>query len=214
MQYARAIGVGAGLVSLALSVTVRADTLVMRDGRRVDGDLVAVRDGVIEWEGRRGFLGGRERMRVERDDVQAIELSEYGRSNYTSDDRGRDDRGRPSGMREREVSVDSWIQWKDSGIDLRAGQTIYFEASGRVRWGPNRQDGPEGERNSPHNASRPIPNRPAAGLIGRVGESSDFFFIGDERGGIRVRSSGRLYLGVNDDYLKDNTGSFRVTVYY
>jgi hypothetical protein len=29
-----------------------------------------------------------------------------------------------------------------------------------------------------------------------------------------MRSSGRLSLGVNDDFLKDNTGSFRVTVYY
>ena len=214
MQYVREVGVVVGFVSLALSVTVRADTLVMRDGRRVEGDLVAVREGVIEWDGRRGLFGGHERMRVERDDVRAIELSDYGRTSYTSDDRDREDRGRPSGLREREVSVDSWIQWKDTGIDLRAGQTVYFEASGRVRWGPGRQNGPEGERNSPHNDTRPIPGRPAAALIGRVGDSNDCFFIGDERSGIRVRSAGRLYLGVNDDYLKDNTGSFRVTVYY
>ena len=157
MKYQREVGVVVGFVSLALSVTVRADTLVMRDGRRVEGDLVAVRDGVIEWDGRKGFFGGHERMRVERDEVRTIELSDYGRSNDTSDDRDRDDRGRPSGLREREVSVDSWIQWKDTGIDLRSGQAIYFQASGRVRWGPNRQDGPEGEHNSPHNASRPIP---------------------------------------------------------
>src|SRR6478672_10906624 len=124
MQYVREVGVVVGFVSLALSVTVRADTLVMRDGRRVEGDLVAVREGVIEWDGRRGLFGGHERMRVERDDVRAIELSDSGRTSYTSDDRDREDRGRPSGMREREVSVDSWIQWKDTGIDLRAGQTV------------------------------------------------------------------------------------------
>ena len=53
----------------------------------------------------------------------------------------------------------------------------------------------------------------AAALIGRVGDSSDCFFIGDDKGVIRVRSSGRLYLGVNDDFLKDNTGSFRVTLH-
>jgi hypothetical protein len=29
-----------------------------------------------------------------------------------------------------------------------------------------------------------------------------------------MRSSGRLYLGVNDDFLADNSGNFRVTVYY
>ena len=117
-------------------------------------------------------------------------------------------------MTQRSVSVDSWTAWGDTGVDVRAGQTLYFSASGRVRWGPNRQDGPAGERNSPRNDSRPIPGRPAAALIGRIGDSSDYFFIGDDEGAIRMRSSGRLYLGVNDDYLKDNSGSFRVTVYY
>jgi hypothetical protein len=59
-----------------------------------------------------------------------------------------------------------------------------------------------------------MPNRPAAALIGRIGESNDYFFIGDDAGAIRVRGNGRLYLGVNDDYLRDNSGAFRVTVYY
>jgi hypothetical protein len=57
-----------------------------------------------------------------------------------------------------------------------------------------------------------LPNRPGAALIGRVG--NDVFYIGDERGAIRVRNSGRLQLGVNDEYLADNSGSFRVTVFY
>ena len=83
-----------------------------------------------------------------------------------------------------------------------------------MRWGPGRQDGPGGERNSPRNDARPIPSRPAAGLIGRVGEEDDYFFVGDDEGPIRVRGSGRLYLGINDDYLQDNSGSFHVTVYY
>jgi hypothetical protein len=60
-----------------------------------------------------------------------------------------------------------------------------------------------------------LPNRPAAALIGKVGdESGDLFFIGDNQGSIRVRGSGRLWLGINDDVLDDNSGNFRVTVYY
>ena len=213
-----------GLCSLCVLVCVTivsADTLVLRDGNRVEGTVIAMRDGVIEFEARRGFLG-RERMRVERDDVVRIEFDRGGDDRRGLDrDRGdsrdrndsRDGR-RPSGLREREVSVDSWLGWKDTGIDIRGGQTLYFSASGRVRWGPNRQDGPGGEHNSPRNDARPIPGRPAAALIGRIGDGNDYFFIGDDEGAIRMRSSGRLYLGVNDDYLKDNTGSFRVTVYY
>ena len=40
------------------------------------------------------------------------------------------------------------------------------------------------------------------------------FFIGGETGAMRVRASGRLYLGINDDVLTDNSGSFRVVVAY
>ena len=104
-------------------------------------------------------------------------------------------------------------QWTDTGINIRNGQTLYFEASGRIRWGKDRQDGPEGENNSPRNPSRPIPGRPAASLIGRVGDDAPFF-IGSDTEGIRVRGSGTLSLGVNDETLEDNSGSFRVTVYY
>ena len=55
-------------------------------------------------------------------------------------------------------------------------------------------------------------NRNAAALIGRIG--NDMFFIGDETGPVRMRSAGRLFLGVNDDVLTDNSGNFRVVVYY
>ena len=59
-----------------------------------------------------------------------------------------------------------------------------------------------------------MPSRPAAALIGRIGESDDYFFIGEDAGAIRPRGSGRLFLGINDDFLQDNSGAFLVTVYY
>ena len=61
-----------GLVCFALSATLSADTLIMRDGRRVQGQLIGVRDGVIEFDGQRGYFGGRERIRVNREDVVRI----------------------------------------------------------------------------------------------------------------------------------------------
>jgi hypothetical protein len=189
-----------------------ADTLVMRDGRRVQGELIAVRDGVIEFEGQRGLFGGRERIRVDRDDVARIELDDS--RNRDTFSGGGDGSGRPAGLREREINVSSVMPWTDVGVTVRAGQAVYFNATGRVRWGPGRQDGPAGENGSPRNESRPIPSRPAAGLIGRVGEGDEVFFIGAETGTIRMRSGGRLYLGINDDMLGDNSGTFRVTIYY
>jgi hypothetical protein len=221
MKQIRALA-AAGIGCLCASAILGADTIVLRDGRRVEGDLVAVHEGIVEFDGQRGgFFGGRERLRIDRNDVVRIELDdrrererERDRDRDSAPSRDRDDRERPAGLRERDVAVDAAAAWKDTGIDLRPGQTVYFAASGRVRWGPGRQDGPEGEHGSPYNAGRPIPGRPAAALVGRIGEGSDYFFIGDDKGPVRTRGGGRLYLGINDDYLKDNSGSFRVTVYY
>lgn len=199
-----------GVCCLGLTALVSADTLVMRDGRRLRGELVAVRDGVVEFEGQRGFFG-RERIRVDRLDVARIELDESDRDIFGGGGNGP---SRPTGLREREVSVSSGTPWTDARVTVRAGQEVYFSASGRVRWGPGRQDGPAGEGGSPRNEARPIPSRPAAALIGRIGTDDEIFFIGAETGPILMRSDGRLYLGINDDMLGDNSGAFRVTIYY
>ena len=213
-----------GLSCLCLVAGLQADTLHLRDGRRVQGTLLSVRDNVIEFEAERsGVFGGRERIRVDRSEVAGIEFDQprFGRDDRDSGGsfgNNRDNRdsrdGRPSGLRERDVRVNARDAWTDTGISVRPGQTVYFNATGRVRWGPGRQDGPAGEKGSPRNEGRPIPSRPAAALIGRVGDGNDIFFIGDDSEGIRVRNGGTLYLGINDDFLQDNSGAFSVTVSY
>jgi hypothetical protein len=210
------IAIALGLLSGAI---LQADTLVLRDGTQVNGRLIEVRDNTIEFEPNRRGL---QRMRVNRRDVRRIEFDNV-YDGDTSYDRPGDDRpgydrpGRPGGdyggQREREVNVPARDRWYDTGIEVRSGQMVRFQASGRVRWGPGRQDGPEGEDNSPHNPNRPIPSRPAAALVGRIDNDSPFF-IGSDSSQIRVRSSGKLYLMINDDVLDDNSGSFRVVIYY
>jgi hypothetical protein len=203
--------VACATILLALPLSLRADTLYLRDGSRVQGELIAVRNGSIEFEERRGFGGGRT-LRFDRSEVTRIEFDD--RSSNNNDNNNPSFGGRPSGMRERQVIVSADVPWNDAGIDVRAGQTVYFSAVGEVRWGKDRRDGPEGEKNSPPNPGRPMANRNAAALIGRIGNGNDMFYIGNDTGPIRVRSSGRLFLGVNDDFLQDNTGNFRVVVYY
>jgi hypothetical protein len=115
--------------------------------------------------------------------------------------------------RDRMITVSARQPWTDTGIDVKAGDVVRFSAEGTVRWGAGAEDGPGGEINSPMNERRPVPARPAGALIGRIGTSpSDVFFIGDDRGGFRVRTSGRLYLGVNDHAYTDNSGSFEVRI--
>ena len=193
-----------------LPISLQADTLILRDGSRVQGELIAVRNGTIEFEERRNFGGGRT-LRFDRDEVVRIEFETYRNNTGGSSN----NLGRPTGMREKQVIVSGDVSWNDTGIDVRPGQTVYFESQGQVRWGRDRRDGPAGERNSPPNPGRPMPNRNAAALIGKIGnDSGDLFFIGDETGAVRLRGSGRLFLGVNDDVLTDNSGNFRVVVYY
>ena len=186
-----------------IAASAMADTLVLRSGRRIEGELIEVRGTTVEFE----ESGGRT-LRYKRSEVARIELAS---SRY--DDGERSSGQRPRGLREKYVSVAAGTQWTDTGVDVRSGAEVYFEATGKVRWGKDRQDGPAGEGGSRYNPTRPIPGRPGGALIGRIGDS-DPFFIGDEKGPFEVPASGRLHLGVNDDYLLDNQGSFRVTIYY
>jgi hypothetical protein len=191
------------VATAALATTTLADTLVLRSGRRVDGDLVSVRGSTVEFAESNGST-----RRYDRSDVARIELN----SSRSDDDNSRPG-GRPSGLREKYTSVEAATQWSDTGVEVRSGMSVYFVASGRVRWGKDRQDGPAGEGGNRYNANRPIPGRPGGALVGRIG-NSDPFFIGNEKGPLRMREAGRLSLGVNDDYLQDNSGSWRVTIYY
>lgn len=115
--------------------------------------------------------------------------------------------------RDRMITVPAREAWTDTGIDVKTGDVVTFASEGTVRWSAGQEDGPAGEINSPINDRRPVPARPAGALIGRIGTSAaDVFFIGGDRGSFRVRTSGRLYLGVNDHYYADNSGSFEVRI--
>jgi hypothetical protein len=164
--------------------------------------------------------GRARRVRVPLDRVDAIDFTDGG---FQGDDSWSDDSwsnndddfygNNNRNLRSRTVTVYSDRQWTDTGITVRAGDVIRFDPTGVIQWGPGRQDGPAGEVNSPYNRNRPIPNSAGGALIGRIGSGSgDMFYIGGDRGTFRARTSGRLYLGVNDDYLQDNSGQFRVLV--
>jgi hypothetical protein len=200
----------AGLI-LAWTPLLLADTLVLNNGRRVQGELIGVYGRDIEFQERSG--GRRQTIRVPRSDIARIEFDDNGQDDR-GNDRDNNSGGIPRGMRERQVNVTAREPWYDTGIDVRAGQAIYFSASGETRWGPNRRDGAGGENNSPVNNGRPLPDRPAAALIGRIGDGRDVFFIGNDSAPFRARGNGRLYLGINDDVFTDNSGSLRVTVSY
>lgn len=221
----RSTGVTTLLVGLVLvigAVVLSADTLVMRDGRRIRGELVSVQRGVVQFRQAGGF--GARMVEVQLDDVQRIEIDEVPGYDYRDrtprgEGRGLRDQvpGREgrAGLRERDVWVTANRPWTDSGIDVRPNQIVYFDThGGDIQWRPGehtRANGVDAESRAP----RPMPNRGLGALIGKVGGgSTDYFFIGENDGPIRVRDGGRLMLGINDQNLQDNSGAFRVTVFY
>lgn len=194
-----------------VTVTLHADTLVLMNGRRIQGLLVGVTDDQLEFEEQGGPR--RRTLVIPRQDIARIEFGNP--SGVPAAPAEQPVVVVPRGMRERLVEVKGNERWNDTGIDIREGQALYFVASGQVKWGPgSRKDGAAGERNSPVDSIRPIPDRPAAALIGKIGNGEDIVFIGGELGPFRARQSGRLYLGINDGHLPDNVGSLRVKVSY
>jgi Ca2+-binding EF-hand superfamily protein len=112
----------------------------------------------------------------------------------------------------RAIVVDASRGWVDTGINVRSGDTISIEANGTVTLSENGRDvaGPEGSRTGRRAASAPLADRAAGALIARIGESG-VMFVGDART-VTANETGRLYLGVNDDYFDDNRGQFSVSV--
>jgi hypothetical protein len=109
------------------------------------------------------------------------------------------------------VRVNSMQRWTDSGIIVRAGDVITFEASGQIEMSdPSDTATPAGSTRGRTAPDAPVLGQKAGGLLAKIGEYSPAF-IGD-RTTWTAPVSGRLYLGVNDDHLPDNRGEFTVTV--
>lgn len=192
---------------LALSgLSAYADMLIMNNGRDIRGKLVSVNRGIIlfDQEG-----GRRIRVNINRVDTINIGDDDFNDERDQRDDTYTWDRNNDRNL-EQSIAVYADRVWTDTGMTVRAGDILNFVPSGEIVWAPGHRDGPAGEVNSGHNHGRPIHDKPAAALIGRIG--NDTFHIGDGSSSFRAPTSGRLFLGINDDHPEDNQGHFQVVV--
>jgi hypothetical protein len=130
---------------------------------------------------------------------------------------------------ERTVAVTADAGWVDTGIDVALGDTVVFRASGEIdlqKGNPEAVCGPEGL--DLVTVDQPIPDVNLGALVGkfaqlvasRTDEDSGLeikdevfvlFLIGAERV-VGAPFKGRLYLGINENVLKDNAGEFTVAL--
>jgi hypothetical protein len=110
------------------------------------------------------------------------------------------------------IIVDARQRWIDTGINVTQGDLVMFDVTGDVRLSDDQSDlaGPGGARSGRRAPDAPLARQTAGALIGKIG-NSNAFGIGNQRS-IRAPDSGRLFLGVNDDYLADNAGHFEVQI--
>lgn len=120
--------------------------------------------------------------------------------------------------------------WTDTGLEVRAGEEFWFEASGTICLQTGNEEaycGPEGIR--VRTMQQPLPESNLGCLVGRVlqevvivedpktkektvREYGVAFPIG-KAGPAVIPADGRLFLGPNENVTGDNDGAFAVRVY-
>ncbi len=131
-------------------------------------------------------------------------------------------RGNPDAYRDRSaapgsarsVVVPSNVEWTNTNINVSRGQYLRFEPSGEIRLSHNGDDmaRPAGAASFRHADKATIPTIPVGALIGRIGNGQPFS-IGDSTQEFDMPANGRLFLGVNDDHVADNSGNFVVKIW-
>ncbi len=110
-----------------------------------------------------------------------------------------------------QIRVPANQHWTDTGITVRRGDRVTFNASGQVQFSANASDKATSVgASSGQRPSGPMANVPVGALLGRVGPVA-VFAIGNQTT-LPMPADGRLFLGVNDDQITDNQGEFTVDV--
>ncbi|HEX8141565.1 MAG TPA: LecA/PA-IL family lectin [Pyrinomonadaceae bacterium] len=194
------------LLMIMAASLVAADTVFLRDGRRVQGTVL-------------GFMNGRFVVRVNEavtaqgstspaiasGDIVFFRPNEIERIEIEG--RSLDD----ARFETRTVDVALGPNWIDSGVDLRRGQRVQISATGTINAGRTRIT-PDGlPRSTDPNA--PLPRAAEGVLIGAVGNdpNSPILELGLSREFVADRD-GRLYLTANRSTYTDARGSFTVQV--
>ncbi len=101
--------------------------------------------------------------------------------------------------------------WTNSGYVVKRGQRIKISATGKISLGSNRYSTPAGN-NLIFDNQKLMKTQPTGGLIGVIGnDNNDFIFAGSSSEFVAQRD-GSFFLGVNEENLSDNSGSYDVRI--
>jgi hypothetical protein len=130
----------------------------------------------------------------------------------------------------KKITVPANAGWVDTGIDVEEGREFVFQGEGRIslqKGNPDAGCDPQGY--DIQGLHQPLPDCNLGCLAGKVtrilavrmdektgeevrDELIKFFYIGREQT-VSIPLQGRLFLGVNENVVKDNDGEFTVSIY-
>ena len=125
----------------------------------------------------------------------------------------------PSRGQSRTITVRADQPWVDTGIDVEPNMNFEITAEGGITVSSQyRNVGPEGEMRAQVSSSRyPVQDAGVGALLTRIryrdGRDSNILVVGrSNRASTEQNEYGRLMLGINDDFFRDNSGTFTVTI--
>jgi hypothetical protein len=204
------------VVALALGVSLPAlaDTIRLKDGSVLHGQVVGFKDQQFTVLLGSGARGRKSRITVYMEDVESIEFDSTGVSgntSYTPPTTNPDSSPTFFQVNARVRADNANNGWTNTGLVVRRGQRLRINASGRISLGNNRFATPDGLANIP-DRDKLMRNQPTGGLIAVIGDDNDdFIFIGRSRDFV-VQRDGVLFLGVNEGNLSDNSGNYDVVI--
>jgi len=228
------------MLAIVMSVPVLADTIRLKDGSVIRGQIVSFKNEQFTIMVGSGARGRRSQITVYMEDVDSIEFDGAGADNSNSNANTQPTYQPPTNTRPNNtrpvnpppiepanngnssnptffpVNVrvradNSSNGWTNSGLVVRRGQRLRINATGRVSLGQNRFSTPDGLANV-QDREKLMRSQPTGGLIAVIGDDNDdFIFVGSSRDFVAQRD-GVLFLGVNEGNLSDNTGTFEIVI--
>lgn len=228
-------------IVLAFFVPVVADTIRLKDGSVIRGQIVGFKDQQFTI-----LIGGRRsRTLIYAEDVESIEfdaattaaasvlanedtssnnstpgeVSQPPRSTPSTDTSRtptRTDTGQPASQTFFTIKVavradNTNNGWSNSGLVVRKGQRLRISSTGRVSLGGGRFSTPSGITGSVDN-DKLMRSEPTGALIAVIGDDNDDFLLIGTRRDFVAQRDGVLFLGVNEGNLNDNTGIYDVVI--
>jgi hypothetical protein len=226
------------LLLVSLSTPLLADTIRLKDGSVIRGQVIGFKDQQFTILIGGGARGRRGQTTVYVEDVESIEFDSNTSAISSGDDGNARNNApvRPSVPDTRasasqpietvpvssatptfftvkvSVRADSTNNgWTNSGLVVRQGQRLRISASGRVSLGRGRFSTPGGLA-MVQDLEKLMRNETTGALIAVIGDDNDDFILIGPRREFVAQRDGVLFLGVNEGDLTDNTGTYDIVI--